>query len=294
MLNEANLEQSHFPEPARSAAGGQRYAGHAELPNDSTGSGDGEPPDVRGGASEPHPTREGSSRNVAWQAAETSYPPCVLCGDTQAGERCGMSYQDAAGDYHHACGDCFTFRRCRAARMLERAARAPRRSLRFLPIIPRNGMYLTCYGQGTDARLARIFRDTWPRVPAGARRALLAHWRNSVLPHSPRIEQVWDLEALTEDDTYTRALGACGMNGHLFQFSADAVQFMPPRCVGTLIAHELGHGFARATGLPFCNEDEEEVYVRRSLVPSWGFDEAVIDRWVRQQRRMPPGEGWVP
>jgi hypothetical protein len=51
----------------------------------------------------------------------------------------------------------------------------------FYAILPRHGVYLHAPSPITDAearRFARLFRETWQRMPSGPRRAILKYWRN--------------------------------------------------------------------------------------------------------------------
>ncbi len=46
----------------------------------------------------------------------------------------------------------------------------------YIPILPRHGVYLFCVA-GDGRRFARLFGQTWRKMPFWARRRLLKHWR---------------------------------------------------------------------------------------------------------------------
>ena len=64
----------------------------------------------------------------------------------------------------------------------------------FYPLLPRHRVYLFAPVPSTEdegKRFARLFIETWKRIPLGPRRAILRHWRNREripLAHSPLIQ----------------------------------------------------------------------------------------------------------
>lgn len=52
-------------------------------------------------------------------------------------------------------------------------------SAEYLPIVPSARLWLPRLGVGDDGRFARIFRDTWRKIPLKAKRLMVKHWRKS-------------------------------------------------------------------------------------------------------------------
>jgi Zn-dependent protease with chaperone function len=135
-----------------------------------------------------------------------------------------------------------------------------------IPLLPRHKIYLPAFGYGDDEKFARVFRDTWPRLPLHVRRVLLKHWRETKLHpdlRAPAIEVLpdWSRPAGRK---FNNVYGMYADDGlHEIRFWAPAVDLMPDEQLSALIAHELAHVYARAARLWFTdrsqvNEDEEE------------------------------------
>ena len=165
----------------------------------------------------------------------------------------------------------------------------------FIPIVPRSGLYLQRYGEAQETRFAGLFRDTWRRLPLWARRSMLKQWRRrsptevvgappGFVWHTPTIQCVEWSENLWMDDG-ANALGACGLAGTSLTFWSKAVAVMPDSIVCELIAHELGHVFLRAAGVPLDNFTEE-FEVEELLYHSWGCDPDARDKWKHENREL--------
>ena len=48
----------------------------------------------------------------------------------------------------------------------------------IIPLLPRHGVSLFV-DDGNGERFARLFTDTWKRIPMAVRRSILRHWRES-------------------------------------------------------------------------------------------------------------------
>ena len=115
----------------------------------------------------------------------------------------------------------------------------------LLPIVPRSRLWLPKLGIGDDERFASIFRNTWHKIPLGARRLKVKHWRENSAHFpiqglwSPTIQltDYWELSDRTVRQP--KDLGVCGRNGHSLYFYAPAVDAVPAQHVEELIAHEL-------------------------------------------------------
>src|SRR5436305_1373831 len=55
----------------------------------------------------------------------------------------------------------------------------------LIPIQRSAGLYLVRHGDGDDQRFARLFRETWRRIPLGARRQMVSFWRDLLPGYNP-------------------------------------------------------------------------------------------------------------
>ena len=155
-------------------------------------------------------------------------------------------------------------------------------------LAPRQPVYLFA-PHGDGVRFARLWGETWRRLPLGVRRALLRHWRSpeairyGVL-QPPLIELLEDWGVREDGD-----LGAVSRGGHQIRFAADVVDAMPDDIVRDLIAHELAHVYQWAIGEDMTPDPEfgfldiEEC--ADEMVRDWGFGVESIDDWSRSVGR---------
>ena len=65
----------------------------------------------------------------------------------------------------------------------------------YTPILPRHGIYLFAQNR-RGGRFARLFCETWARLPLGSRRRMLRHWRSNpfaaIQPFRPTVEILSD------------------------------------------------------------------------------------------------------
>jgi hypothetical protein len=158
---------------------------------------------------------------------------------------------------------------------------------RYLTIQRSSDLYLPVLGFGDDVRFARIFRDTWRRIPLWARRRLVGYWRQSqhwLLPVSPCIELLGDWFERDRD------LGCVGRAGHEIWFWAPIVDAFPEVHVAELIAHELAHvllrtcGWEEHTNREVHRWDDPIEEAADEVMEDWGFDPNDMDVWVYRNR----------
>lgn len=175
-----------------------------------------------------------------------------------------------------------------------------------IPILKRHSVYLwslNCDG----SRFAALFHQTWKRLPLGARRRILRHWRESTdaiptLQQSPWIElgvdyEHWDYD---EETDLPKTWAQVGNTGHQILFSVEIVNLMPDRIVCDLVAHELVHVLQCANGLRWraCDDGTGEVVNQDGKVwgsageledgaddvmEHWGFSATGMDDWALDQ-----------
>jgi hypothetical protein len=160
---------------------------------------------------------------------------------------------------------------------------------RYIPILPRHGTYLFCLA-GDGERFAKLFRQTWRKLPLSDRRKILKYWRETyyrffgdqVTP-SP-----WPLvEMVPQKSNFSRGNSADAMAQYShfhcsFAFEADAMDALPDHAVEATIAHELAHAV-------LCIEDatyhldpanteydawgfSQSEYFADKMAEDWGFD----------------------
>lgn len=141
---------------------------------------------------------------------------------------------------------------------------------------------------GDGERFARLWDETWRRLPLAVRRAIRRHWRSPKaigygVIQSPLIELLDDWVVREEG-----GLGAVFRGGHQVRFAAEAVDAAPDDVVQDLIAHELAHVHQWAVGEmellladsedPDFNYSEIELWADERVL-EWGFSVTSIDEW---------------
>jgi hypothetical protein len=158
----------------------------------------------------------------------------------------------------------------------------------------RNGLSLVVLGEGDEDRFAEVFRLTWRRIPLGARRSLLKHWRESrsdldrregtPSPHIALRREWIQREPLT--------LGCWKPKSMHILFYAPVVDTMPVEVLVSLIAHEIGHAYLEAIhheSMFLSRKFEEEIASGKCRNPQedvvfeilleWGIDEQPYHDW---------------
>lgn len=150
----------------------------------------------------------------------------------------------------------------------------------YYPLMPRHGAYLLDF-KSKGERFARLFRETWVRIPLYARRYILKHWKSDdvlrfAVRYSPSIEL-----ADTWDGKKPGDAGWAHRGGHSLRFARRRVEKMPDEVVCDLIAHELAHVFQWAIGEDLNSLDAFNIeIIADEIMESWGFDAESIDRWA--------------
>jgi hypothetical protein len=160
-------------------------------------------------------------------------------------------------------------------------------------LVPRQPVFLSADGEVGGERFARLFRETWGRLPRYARRRILRVWRGllawgSPLAEAPRIELVdaWTA-AEGERDPSVAQVARQGAGARLLamqlRFRAAAIERLPDALVMAAIAHELAHVEIRWRAP--CQDGWWEEELVRQTVAGWGFDQEGVDAWLRANRR---------
>jgi hypothetical protein len=152
---------------------------------------------------------------------------------------------------------------------------------------------------GDGHRFARVFRETWSRLPLYARRRLLSYWGGPD-PERPIVSPRIELNLSSYCDA--GCAGFVDRSGHRLQFNSKKVDEMPDEALQAVIAHELAlvvqhelHGL-REDEL-WCHgrrayEDEdgdwvEEFFIDQEadeMITEWGFDRESMDRATGRSR----------
>ena len=149
---------------------------------------------------------------------------------------------------------------------------------------------------GLGRRFSRLFAAAWRRIPLGARRGLLAHWRTNDpnvtrVATSPLIELTSlpirrEVGRRRRDDFFLAKVSAAG---HRMRFWSIAVGLMPDGMVEVLVAHELAHIHVHALGksdpayatkTAVENAGGEEAEVAKLMLDWGGFDDDRLTRWL--------------
>lgn len=128
---------------------------------------------------------------------------------------------------------------------------------RYIPILPRHGTYLFCVA-GDGDRFARLFQQTWKKLPLSDRRKILKYWRESYYRFfgDQATPAPWPLvELVPQKSDFSRgnSADALAQYSHFrcsFAFEADVMDALPDDAVEATIAHELAHAV-------LCIEDAE-------------------------------------
>lgn len=160
-------------------------------------------------------------------------------------------------------------------------------------VLSRRRLYLE-HEDGTDqARLVRLFGETWRRLPLYVRRALLTFWRRPShwpvdvpLPDGFKgcvFAKVRLVRTLGQCDGLLHelaapldAMGCCSSDGRLVRFSDAWCALLSDEAVRVLVAHELCHAFFRARGWYEDDPWDEEHADLEGWLDEWGFDEELL------------------
>ena len=167
----------------------------------------------------------------------------------------------------------------------------PADSRRFIPILPRSGLYMPRISdphgylgvsESGYQGFAKQFKETFHRLPRSARLKLVAFWQDLDAGRCAPSPEIY----------LTRAIGEYGgrnfagvQAGIRLKFHPIVVR-MPDAVLQDLIGHELAHVFQWATGELTSDMDgydegacEEDADWR---MERWGFDPDSIDDWAEQ------------
>lgn len=180
---------------------------------------------------------------------------------------------------------------------------------RLVPILFRSGLYLEPFRHGDEARFARVFADTWRRIPYRDRRRMIAYWRTDSPARryglsqgfggddrwaiqSPRVQLLHGWAKPSEDlvhdnpppdhvqvDRGKTIFAAVYCKGFLLRFWSKLFDALADPLAAHLIAHELAHVVLDSyPGNDTLSKPEHEEYADE-LTADWGFGEpAEFDR----------------
>jgi hypothetical protein len=162
--------------------------------------------------------------------------------------------------------------------MIKRGLKAER----LRQLLPRHHVYLFALEPGGE-RFARLFVESWKRLPYYARRLVLRHWKRDTpadMTLKPQIELLSGWSGRAGGRGLSGAKAAAGGLGYRLVFWTRIVDVYPDELVRDLIAHELAHIFQWASGW---NIDRADPIVceqhANDLVEAWGFSSTEMDEW---------------
>jgi len=150
-------------------------------------------------------------------------------------------------------------------------------------------VYLFCVA-GDGRRFARLFRQTWQKLPLSARRRLLKHWREArrLRYGDAPLTAPWpsiELLAYKSDFSRGNSPDAVAQYSHRlcgFYFLAGTMDALPEDAVEAVIAHELAHAVLCIEDvyhhLDPANVDYDSMgfscseYEADEMAGDWGFD----------------------
>lgn len=153
------------------------------------------------------------------------------------------------------------------------------------PLLPRHGVNLFAPNGGGE-RFARLFRETWRRLPLFVRRRLLKHWRCGLFPghdFSPFVVLASDWPGRVRD-----AMGAAGDRGHRLCFWTEGVADFPDELVMDLVAHELAHAYQWACDRRAEMDSFEAEDDANWTMECWGFSATAMDDWALEKGIIKP------
>jgi hypothetical protein len=149
-------------------------------------------------------------------------------------------------------------------------------------LLPRHDVYLFAPGPGGE-RFARLFVESWKRLPYYARRLIHQHWKRDSpigMTYKPQIELVHGWSGRGGGRGLRGTKAAAGCLGYKLVFWTKIVDAYPDELVRDLIAHELAHIFQWARGWDIDRADPIECEQHADyLVEAWGFSSTEMDEW---------------
>jgi hypothetical protein len=151
------------------------------------------------------------------------------------------------------------------------------------------------------SRFARLFRETWQRLPLWSRRSILKYWREGSPPDftlKPNIELLDDWSVRERGKGLRGEKAGTYRAGNALRFWSRIVDAYPDPLVRDLIAHELAHVCRYSQGYrDIRGADGKWVCIKASgrrldtmeveedadwLMSCWGFEPNAIDEWDRE------------
>jgi hypothetical protein len=151
-------------------------------------------------------------------------------------------------------------------------------------LVVEDSLYCTYDDQLDPVRFIKAFQKVWTKIPEHARQLVLKHWREGV-KEGLGFEKYVPMIRYTAEDFPGRQGAAAGCNVEQLDyrwtgFYAPIMEIFTDSVYETVIAHELGHVYARSIGehnreydRAKGKDDPEEVLVDE-YITEWGFDAA--------------------
>jgi hypothetical protein len=128
---------------------------------------------------------------------------------------------------------------------------------------------------GDGDRFARLFTETWFKLPPTARTSILTHWKQEENPI------IWMEFSNAWRNCATR-YAEIGCRGCELNFDADEFDGMPEAVAKAVIAHELAHAYQYATGRDQAVDLESDA---EDSIRQWGFDWVTKIQWKAKRQR---------
>jgi hypothetical protein len=144
---------------------------------------------------------------------------------------------------------------------------------------------LGCGDDAADMRFTLLASAVWKVIDSAERECMVEFWRHITPTESPYLTQEWAPEIALRDTWYTRSdddNSACAVAAVVFNFHRATMSKWSDECVKTIVAHELAHALAKATGREFrkapANVGEAEQ--RRTVCDHFGKHPAELNLWL--------------
>jgi hypothetical protein len=133
---------------------------------------------------------------------------------------------------------------------------------RFLSLVPEAKVVLTAHGWRDDERFARVFRETWDRIPEFETAVIVAFWekrREEIAASLPHIELVEGSQMPDPEP----------IEGCTLQFKISEVEKMADDVLEVWIAFKLAQISLIAKEM---QEDDEDDLMAKEILTHWKFD----------------------
>ncbi len=160
----------------------------------------------------------------------------------------------------------------------------------YIPILPRTGLWLFPT-DGDGERFARIFAQTWRRLPLRARRRILKYWRDRyrglsrpsrpsfTSPWWPSIELVPELVGRGYQGKGYRTVGCARKADGRLMFDSRQIGASTDATVESVIGHELAHVYLFTAPPEWPDIDTSDEFPVDEVMELWGLDPEPASWW---------------